>query len=328
MTFNLPDTLKPNTELAPPPPDPSAQVPWRSKNPYGGTGPLGNVRGPAWLDRRAPAAARPSGQDAEPALGGIRDSRSVTVLLPALNEEAAVGTVIDRVPVRALGRMGYRVRVCVVDGRSTDGTQGVARERGAEVFEQSGAGKGNGVRQALDYLMARPRAGTAEPLYVMLDSDGTYPPEQIHRLLAALESGADVVLGSRFLGHMEEGAITSLNRLGNRLLSRLASLLYRVPVSDVCTGMWGFREGCLRGFGLAAEGFDLEADLFSAACFAGVRVAEVPVDYHRRIGEPKLIPLRTGLLIGWRLLARRLNRPQVPARPQRVGRGRPAEGPT
>lgn len=280
------------------------------------------------LEGRFPRDSHPSRAPTEPAPGRILEPRSVTVLLPALNEEAAVGSVIDRVPVPDLNRSGYDVGVWVVDGQSTDNTLQIARGRGAEVFVQSGEGKGNGVRQAFDYLMARPRQGAADRFYVMLDADGSYPPEQMGRLLDALASGADVVLGSRFRGHMDAAAITSLNRLGNRLLSALASLLWRVPVSDVCTGMWGFREGCLRELRLGADGFDLEADLYSAACTVGARLVEVPVDFHPRIGTPKLVPLRTGLLIARRLLWRKLNRPGPPAPRPRIRWKHPAEGPT
>src|SRR5439155_27272344 len=90
-------------------------------------------------------------------------------------------------------------------------------------------------------------------------------------------------------------------------LSGLAAFLFGFPISDVCTGMWAFREDCLQRFRLAAESFDLEADIFASACEVGARLRELPVDYACRIGEAKLIPLRTGLLIAWRLLMRRLN---------------------
>lgn len=285
--------------------------------------------GRGWAETEGPylLGPSPSPGETQPARGDRLGPRSVVVLLPALNEEAAVGSVIDRVPFPALRHSGYAVGVWVVDGRSKDATLRIARERGANVFVQAGKGKGNGVRQAVDYLTGRPNDGMGDRLYVMLDADGTYPPEQIDRLLAALEAGADVVLGSRFRGHIEDGAVTGLNRIGNRLLSALATLLFGVPVSDVCTGMWGFREGCLRTLDLEADGFDLEADLYSAACDAGARIVEIPVDYGRRIGEPKLIPLRNGVRIALRLLARRLNRPAAPARPIGLRRRGPAEGP-
>jgi dolichol-phosphate mannosyltransferase len=235
------------------------------------------------------------------------------VLLPALNEEKGVGCVIDRIPRDRLRRAGYRVRVWVVDGKSTDATLEVARQRGASTFIQTGDGKGNGVRQLLDHLTAERQASATTPsrVFVMLDADGSYPPERIPDFVETLESGsADVVSGSRLLGDVEDGAITSFNLLGNRLLSRLATFLFGVPVSDVCTGMWGFREESLRHFGLAATGFDLEADVFASACEVGARLKEVPIEYSRRIGEAKLIPFRTGLLIAWRLLMKRLNRPE------------------
>lgn len=249
---------------------------------------------------------------------GIR-TRGLVVLLPALNEEMAVGSVIGRIPRGRLQWSGYDVRVWVVDGQSVDATLQVAKDRGASIYVQSGEGKGNGVRQALDYLMNdRNRQPSEEPrFYVMLDADGTYPPEQIPEFVEALESGCDVVAGSRLRGRIEDGAFTSLNRLGNQVLSGLARFLFGFPISDVCTGMWAFREDCLRHFGLAAESFDLEADLFASACEVGAHMKELPIDYSRRIREAKLVPLRTGLLIAWRLLIKRLNRRDGPG-PQRL----------
>ena len=246
---------------------------------------------------------------------GDRMKGQVVVLLPALNEVSAIGQVIDRIPVAGLRSRGYDVAVWVVDGQSTDGTMDVARARGASTFVQTGTGKGNGMRQALDSLLDRSRPGvTNDRVFVMLDADGTYPAEEIPRFIEALESGEDVVLGSRLSGSIADGAISDMNRLGNRILSALASLLFRVRVTDVCTGMWGFREDALRRFGLVAQGFDLEADLFAAVCERRARLRELPISYERRIGDPKLVPLRTGILIAWRLLVRRLNPPRREAR--------------
>src|SRR5213594_2066553 len=256
--------------------------------------------------------SRPLIDDREPgghlAPGGVR-TRSIVVLLPTLNEEMAVGSVIERVPMEPLKRAGYDVYVWVVDGQSVDATPEVAKDRGASIYVQSGEGKGNGVRQALDHLMNdRSRQHIPGPrLYVMLDADGTYPPEQIPEFVDALESGCDVVAGSRLRGRIEDGALTSLNRLGNQALSGLAAFLFGFPITDVCTGMWAFREDCLQRFRLAAESFDLEADIFASACEVGARMRELPVDYACRIGEAKLIPLRNGMLIAWRLLMKRLN---------------------
>jgi dolichol-phosphate mannosyltransferase len=137
-----------------------------------------------------------------------------------------------------------------------------------------------------------------------------------HGFLDSLASGNDVVLGSRFRGQMAEGAMSPLNAIGNRLLSILARILFGVPVSDVCTGMWGFKADALRQMPLVAGGLDLEADLFGAACLNQARIAELPIDYRARIGPPKLIPLKEGLRIARRLVLRRLNGPALPSSSQ------------
>lgn len=250
-----------------------------------------------------------------PRKGNDRDERSsgdarLLVFLPALNEETAIGSVLDEVPSSELAQRGYSTAVWIVDGHSSDRTHEIAREKGAAIFIQNGTGKGNAMRQAFAQLLRPDAAGgnSTAQYVVMLDSDGSYSPRFLMDFVTALESGHDIVLGSRFRGQIEEGALTDLNRLGNRLLNRLARLLYGVPVTDVCTGMWGFSVDSLRRLGLAAEGFDLEADIFASATLGGARVAEIPIGYRPRMGEAKLVPLRAGLLIAWRLIVNRLNR--------------------
>jgi glycosyltransferase involved in cell wall biosynthesis len=237
----------------------------------------------------------------------------VVIFLPALNEERGIARVLERIPRAQLEAAGYTVSIWVVDGNSTDHTLEVGRKRGASVFIQAGRGKGNGMRQAFDHLLRnRERAdgGSREPeFFLMLDADGTYPPEAIFEFLDALASGNDVVLGSRFRGRMAEGAMTPLNRIGNKVLSGLARLLFGVSVTDVCTGMWGFKAEALREIPLEASGFDLEADLFGSACLSQARITELPIDYAARIGPPKMLPLRSGLQIALRLFVRRLNGP-------------------
>ena len=241
----------------------------------------------------------------------------VVIFLPALNEERAIGKVLERIPRAQLEASGYTVSVWVVDGRSTDRTLEVGRKKGASVFVQRGRGKGNGMRQAFDHLLRTQEqadGGSREPeFFIMLDADGTYPPEAISEFLDSLASGNDVVLGSRFRGQMADGAMSPLNAIGNRLLSVLARILFGVPVSDLCTGMWGFKADALRQMPLVAGGFDLEADLFGAACLNQARIAELPIDYAARIGPAKLIPLKEGFRIARRLFLRRLNGPAVPA---------------
>jgi len=234
----------------------------------------------------------------------------VVIFLPALNEEAAIGRVLERIPKAQLEASGYSLSVWVVDGNSTDRTLEVVRDSGASVFVQSGRGKGTGMRQAFGHMLTTREladGGSRDPeFFLMFDADGTYPPEAIPQFVEALSRGNDVVLGSRFRGQMAEGAMTPLNAMGNRILSKLARILYGVRVTDVCTGMWGFNADALRQISLDAGGFDLEADLFGSVCLSRARISELPIDYAPRIGPSRMLPLRSGLHIAWRLFARRL----------------------
>src|SRR5207247_2179798 len=97
----------------------------------------------------------------------------VVIFLPALNEERAIGKVLDRIPRAQLEAAGYTVSIWLVDGNSTDRTLEVGRKNGASVFIQAGRGKGNGMRPAFDHLLrTRDRAdgGSREPeFFLMLD---------------------------------------------------------------------------------------------------------------------------------------------------------------
>lgn len=225
--------------------------------------------------------------------------RRLAILLPALNEEKGIGATIDGIPVNTLKAMGYETDVWVVDGHSTDRTLEIAQSKGAKFLEQRGGkGKGIGVRQAFHEVKA--------DFLVMLDADSTYPSETIPDLVKALENGSDVVIGSRMRGTIEDGAMSTTNRIGNKILSLMASALYGQRVSDVCTGMWAFDKKALDALKLNSNHFEIEAELFAQARKKGLAVTEIPIDYRRRAGETKLAGVKTGLKIGAKLLRKRV----------------------
>lgn len=229
----------------------------------------------------------------------------VTLLVPAKNEEQGIGATLRALPLRTLEAQGFGHDVVVLDGNSVDRTRDLAVAWGARVLGQGAPGKGNAVRGA--------RASLQGDFVVMLDGDSTYAADAIPRVLEALErGGADVVMGSRLRGRVAPGAMSRVNRLGNLLLSALASLLYMRLCTDVCTGLWGFRAQALRSLPLESRGFELEAELFARAARAGLKVVEVPVDYMPRRGGTKLSRTRDGLRIGWMLVRTRFAPPAGP----------------
>ena len=222
---------------------------------------------------------------------------SISIILPALNEELTIGKVIDEIPKQALEREGYQVEVLVIDNNSTDQTSQIAQEKGAQVITELRRGKGRAVKTAL--------ASVEADFVFMLDADYTYPAAYIPEMLRILDQGYPVVIGSRLKGQREKGAMRRLNVFGNFLLSLMASVLYRTRISDLCTGYWGMRGEIIPELRLLADGFQLEAELFTQLAKKGYRIAEVPIYYRRREAKTKLSRIKDGIKIGRLLIARR-----------------------
>jgi len=228
--------------------------------------------------------------------------QTVSVLLPALNEEETIGSVIDAVPVKTLNGMGYNTEIVVVDGHSTDRTQEISVGKGARFVLQDGKGKGNALRSAF-------KANDADILF-MMDSDNTYPPVYVIKMLEMLEKeDYDVVMGSRMNGYIEPGAMSTMNYLGNKVLSATANAFFPNghKCTDVCTGMWGFRSHVIDMLAenLESPHFDVEAEMFAKCIKAGYNVAEMPIRYGRRCTPSKLGSLRDGAKIFKRLWTER-----------------------
>jgi len=227
----------------------------------------------------------------------------VTILLPTLDEVNALPDLIERMPREELRQAGYEPHILVADGRSTDGTQEMARSLGCEVIEQRGGrGKGIGLRQAFDHFL---RSG--DERLVMLDADGTYYPEDALRLLDHLnETKSDIVMGSRLRGWIEPGALGRVNYIGNHLLTWTAVALHGTFVSDLCTGYWAYKRDAIAKLQLNSVSFEIEAEMYASACHRGLKISEVPIHYDLRIGETKLGSVDDGVRIFRKLLVRRL----------------------
>lgn len=219
----------------------------------------------------------------------------VSIVLPAFNEEETIGKVLDEVPYNDFWARYYEWEVLVVDNASSDKTRSIALDSGATVVSCLSRGKGNAMRQGF--------AEASGDFIFMADSDYTYPLDYIPLMLTILESGVwDIVRGSRLLGTCEPGAITTLNRIGNDLLTLMANLLYSGETTDLCTGLWGFTSQALKGMHLTSKKFELEAEMFIQASKKGYRVTEIPINYRCRPNRPKLHSLGDGFQIGLTLL--------------------------
>ncbi len=225
------------------------------------------------------------------------ESKEVCIVLPALNEEGAIAMVIDEIPREEMEKSGYKIEILVVDNNSTDRTAEIAQEKGATVIVEPQRGKGKAIRRAFESV-------NGDFIFV-LDADYTYPAIYIPRMVEVLEQGHDVVMGSRLRRQMEKGAMSRMNSVGNYLLTFMANTLYGTKISDLCTGYWGFREEVVKDLKLKADGFEIEANMFTEIAKKGCRIGEIPILYRRRTSPSTLNSLRDGFRIGQTLIRNR-----------------------
>jgi len=218
------------------------------------------------------------------------DRDEVCVLLPTYNEAETIESVVD-----GFRDAGFE-NVLVIDGGSTDGTRELATRAGARVVEQArggqGSGKGQAVREAVDRHVDRP--------YVLLaDGDSTYRPADADRMLEPLFDGrAEHVIGNRF-ADMRPGAMTRLNRAGNRVINWAFSIIHGRKLVDILSGYRAFTRESFQRLTLSAEGFGIETEMAVQCVKHDVRTAVVPVTYEPRPAESEtnLRPFRDGATI-------------------------------
>ncbi len=207
--------------------------------------------------------------------------------MPCLNEEASVGICVAKA-FAGIADAGLTGEVIVVDNGSVDASISVALSAGARVLTESRQGYGNACLTG--FAAARGR------YLVMGDSDDSYDFCELATLVAPLRAGrADYVLGSRFSGRIMPDAMPWSHRyLGNPLLTGMLNRLFGVTSSDAHSGMRAFTRAAYEHMRPRCEGMELASELVISAARAGLRVEEVPITYHRRVGASKLRSLRDG----------------------------------
>ena len=216
------------------------------------------------------------------------DTVSVSVVIPCLNEAESIGQCVEAAR-RVLDEHALDGEVLVVDNGSDDGSATLALLAGARVVEEPRRGYGSA------YLAGF--AAARGDYIVMIDADLSYDFEEIPRFIRELENGAQLVMGNR-MGAVAPGAMSTLSRIGNPLMSRFLNLLFRTPVRDTWCGLRAFRRDVLPELGLRATGMELASEMVIRASRRGLEIRELPIALHRREGQSKLSPFRDG----WRSL--------------------------
>ena len=220
----------------------------------------------------------------------MRNNQRVAVVIPAQNEERAIGRVLAEIP-------GWVDLVVVADNGSTDRTAAIARDAGATVIPEAFAGYGAACLAGLSVV------GDAD-IIVFLDADYSDHPEEMPTLVDPIANGTvDMVIGSCVLGQREAGALTPQQRFGNWLATTLIRLIWRVRYTDLGP-FRAIRADALRRLAMADRTYGWTVEMQIKAAIAALRVTEVPVRYRRRIGVSKISGTIKGTVkAGWKILS-------------------------
>ena len=201
----------------------------------------------------------------------------MALILPAYNEELTI-----EATVRAFHVALPEAAIWVINNRSSDATEGIARTTLSSlgclggVLNESRKGKGNAVRRAFLEINA--------DLYVLADSDLTYPADRVRDLLApVLEGRADMVVGDRHsAGHYAAENKRALHGVGNRLVRNLVNSLFNAELADIMSGYRVFNRRFVKNYPILVEGFEIETDMTLHALDKRYRIIEIPIEYKDR----------------------------------------------
>lgn len=214
----------------------------------------------------------------------------ISLVMPSLNEEATIASCITKA-YDAFESMGVEGEVIIADS-STDDTPHIARSLGAKVFFPKKRGYGNAYLEGFKHAKGK--------LIVIADADGTYEISEMPKLIESLEeSRADLVMGTRLRGKIDPGAMPFLHRyIGNPLLTKLLNNLFKLNITDSHCGMRAITRDALDKLDLKTGGMEFASEMLTEAARRNLKIVEVPITYHKRIGPSKLHSFRDG----WRHL--------------------------
>jgi len=209
----------------------------------------------------------------------------VSIVIPTLNEEKNIPMVLEE-----LKKIDLIDEIIIVDGHSNDKTVQVAEKFNCKILYDDN-GKGSALRKGMKKAKA--------DIVICMDADNSMLSSEIHLLVAGIDAGYDVCMGSRFIQGGGSDDISLSRKLGNHFFVLLVNLFWHMNYSDLCYGYRSFKKSCIKDMGLKSDGFGIETEISIKAAKLGLKVLEVPsYEKPRKFGTGKLKTFSDG----WNIL--------------------------
>lgn len=193
----------------------------------------------------------------------------LTIVMPCLNEEAAVGYCVDDA-LEFMKKYHLQGEVLVVDNASDDNSQETAKDHGARVILEPRRGYGRALRTGFEHARGK--------VIIMGDCDTTYDFQNLQPMYEPLANGnCDMVIGNRYAGGIEKGAMPFSHRWGVRFLSYCGRKRFKVAVYDFHCGIRGFTRPAYQKLELQTDGMEFATELIAEAAKNGLSIQEIPV---------------------------------------------------
>ena len=224
----------------------------------------------------------------------LSGNKSNRVIIPAFNEENAVGKVIEEIPKEEVAE------IIVVNNASTDETESVARSKGATVLTEAVPGYGRACLRGIDYLKT---AETKTDVVVFLDADYSDYPQELPKLVSPIiQEDYDLVIGSRALGERQQGSMTFPQIFGNWLATNLLKLFYGANFTDLGP-FRAIKYHSLLDLNMQDKTYGWTVEMQLKAVKKHMRCTEVPVNYRVRTGQSKISgTIRGTIMAGYKIL--------------------------
>lgn len=222
----------------------------------------------------------------------MNEQYELTILMPCLNEAETLAVCIEKAKT-FLEKSGVCGEIVIADNGSTDGSQQIAKEHGARVVNVPEKGYGAALIGGCNEAFGK--------YVIMGDADDSYDFLHLMPFVEKLREGYDLVMGNRFQGGIEPGAMPPLHRyLGNPVLSFIARLFFPCKIGDYHCGLRGYNREAIQGLGLVTTGMEYASEMVVKATLNHLKIAEVPTTL-KKDGRSRAPHLRSWS-DGWRHL--------------------------